>query len=163
MKSNKGFTLIEMVVVIAVLGVLMTMAAPRLMDTTSAAKKAVVGSVGNAIEKSFEVFSLHAGMPGADIESGKLVVHGEKININPVDSYPLLAKRDKKAVKQLGMLLNADVTVMDKEEGDYSYVRQGEGFKLFPKKVEANKACYVEYVPATEKGKAEFNTVDSDC
>ncbi len=52
MKYSKGFTLIEMVVVIAVLGILAAVALPRFMNATKDAHRAAVSGVGGALSSA---------------------------------------------------------------------------------------------------------------
>ena len=53
MSRNKGFTMIELVVVIAILGILAAVALPRFMNATKEAHKAAVagtaGALGSAV------------------------------------------------------------------------------------------------------------------
>lgn len=56
--ENKGFTLIEMIVVIVILGVLAVTAAPRFMGLQSDARIATLQATKGAIESSFAMFPL---------------------------------------------------------------------------------------------------------
>lgn len=54
--KNKGFTLIEMIVVIVILGVLAVTAAPKFMGLQSDARIATLQATKGAIESSFASF-----------------------------------------------------------------------------------------------------------
>ncbi|MCP4320260.1 MAG: prepilin-type N-terminal cleavage/methylation domain-containing protein, partial [Alteromonadales bacterium] len=49
-KNNRGFTLIELVVVIVILGILAVTAAPKFIDLTSNAKASVINAVKGSID-----------------------------------------------------------------------------------------------------------------
>jgi len=52
MKKNKGFTLIELVVVIVILGILSVVAAPKFLDISTDAKIAAVNGLSGAISSA---------------------------------------------------------------------------------------------------------------
>ena len=60
-KSKKGFTLVELVVVIAILGILAGIAIPRYIDMQEEAKGAKVMADMSAIESAASVFAVKNG------------------------------------------------------------------------------------------------------
>lgn len=169
MKNQKGFTLIELIVVIAVLGILAVVAAPKFMDVQTDAKASVISSLGGSIESSADVFALKVDMPSSEIEikGGKkhMIVDGQSIEVSEFDKMPVFSKNDNKAIKELSALTDAYITNDGTTEGDFTYVgdKQG-GFKLLPKKVATTQDCYVEYkVATTANEKATFTTTVENC
>lgn len=69
-KNKKGFTLIELVVVIAILGILAGIAIPRFMDATASAKGAKVVADLRTIDSACMMYLAKEGTPVADSTDG---------------------------------------------------------------------------------------------
>ena len=69
LKSNKGFTLIELVVVIAILGILAGIAIPRFMDATATARGAKIVADLRTIDSAAMLYQAKTGnLPtGSDV------------------------------------------------------------------------------------------------
>ena len=66
MKNAKGFTLIELMIVIVVLGVLAAIAAPKFINVKDKANEAVLDSAYSAVKSGIKYAKLSLGMEGLD-------------------------------------------------------------------------------------------------
>ncbi|WP_077341003.1 type II secretion system protein [Pseudocolwellia agarivorans] len=82
LNTQKGFTLIELVVVIVILGILAATAAPKFIDLTSDAKKATMKGLRGAVESATSMVHAKALVSNTIAESSsKLTVNGSDINV----------------------------------------------------------------------------------
>ncbi len=155
MNSQRGFTLIELVVVIVILGILAVTAAPKFIDLNSDAHTGTLDAVKASMQSASTMVhskSLIAGNDNAPTATVK--VNGATVNI--VYGYPKAAKAD------WGNLLDVDTTynATTKPEGDFSdatitgatgtppiYSIYANGLK--PDTPAAGNKCSVQYSEAT--------------
>ena len=79
---QNGFTLIELVVVIIILGILAVVAAPKYIDNSSDARKAVVEQTAGAIKEEIHMVNMKAQIHGiAENASGSVTVGNQTINL----------------------------------------------------------------------------------
>ena len=74
MKRNRGFTLIEVLVVVAILGILAAIVVPRIMDRPDEAKRVAAKADIGAIVQALKLYRLDNGFyPSTDQGLGALV------------------------------------------------------------------------------------------
>ena len=88
--SQKGFTLIELVVVIVILGILAVTAAPKFIDLTSDAKASTIEAVKGALNSAADMAHAKALVEG--IVNDDLSIAGK--NITFINSYPTAGSID---------------------------------------------------------------------
>ncbi|MGB1197564.1 MAG: pilus assembly FimT family protein [Thalassotalea sp.] len=72
--KNQGFTLIELVVVIVILGILAVTAAPKFIDLTGDAKKAVMEGVQGSIKSAVNLAHAKALVSGETKATGEIQI-----------------------------------------------------------------------------------------
>lgn len=79
--KQKGFTLIELVVVIVILGILAVTAAPKFIDLTSDAKASVVEAVRGSINSAADMAHAKALVAGETASTGAISVGSSTIGL----------------------------------------------------------------------------------
>ncbi|MEF1226570.1 type II secretion system protein [Vibrio fortis] len=88
MKKQGGFTLIELVVVIVILGILAVTAAPRFLNLQDDAKDATLEGLAGAIQGASGIIYGKAAIAGIESTSGAVSTGVGTESINTVFGYP---------------------------------------------------------------------------
>lgn len=159
MEKKQGFTLIELVVVIVILGILAVTAAPRFLNLQSDARKATLEATKGALESAFQIFSAKAQVPSADItvdDSGNktMTLNGFEFGLTD-DFYPILPAWYISTLEPLLTLVNLDVTYDDNIDGLRYWPFDKNSFLLFYGEDPDSSRCSLSYGPR----KLHSNTV----
>lgn len=142
--TSKGFTLIELVVVIVILGILAATAAPKFIDLTGDAKASVMKGVEASIESA--VSMVHAKAIIAGRTTGTTTVEINNVFYRVVNGYPAARWAGNGSgttagnAKSILGLLELDSST----EGDFR-VTNGDPARIQHRSVTSGNACQLVY------------------
>ncbi len=180
MKKLLGFTIIELVIVILLLGILAVTAAPKLLNLQSDARKATLEATKGTLESAFAMFAAKTVLPSAEITTYTdhrfMMINGKLIKISDYDNYPFFhyfgSNGVANGIDALKALVAIDVSTLD-DNGDGNsplniefYAEQEGDFRIFPKLKDyfndgKNYKCYLQY--NVNPIKPHFTLELSDC
>ncbi|WP_394127995.1 type II secretion system protein [Vibrio hepatarius] len=97
MKRQGGFTLIELVVVIVILGILAVTAAPRFLNLQDDARNATLEGLAGAMQGASSIVYGKSAIDGSEAQSSaSVVLSGD--TINTAFGYPLATQADLEAI-----------------------------------------------------------------
>ena len=88
MKKQAGFTLIELVIVIIILGILAVTAAPKFLNLQDDAKKSAAQGVQAAVSSSAQLVYSKSALEGVEREPSDAVSSSDGTKIDVVYGYP---------------------------------------------------------------------------
>ena len=150
--NQKGFTLIELVVVIVILGILAVTAAPKFIDLTSDAKASVVQAVEGSLNSVADLAHAKALVEG--IVDGDLSIAGQTITF--VETYP--------DAESINLLMDIDATVSGADpKGDF-IILEGATETTYTHGTAASANCVATYTETTDKNvKPEITSDTTNC
>lgn len=155
MKKQQGFTLIELVVVIVILGILAVVAAPKFMNLQNDARNASLHGLKGAIEEAAGVVYGKAAIQGRDHTAG------EVDGIETIFGYPTASSRGiARAVKGLEPGSTEWAPVKDSKGGDAAGNTISYTFKNQAYDALMYKKCFVTYTAATSTTAATVSVTD---
>ncbi|MFM4963487.1 prepilin-type N-terminal cleavage/methylation domain-containing protein [Aeromonas bivalvium] len=139
MKKQAGFTLIELVIVIIILGILAVTAAPKFLNLQDDARTATLKGVEGSLNSAGAMVYSKAVIAGKDTADSETLDVGNGVNVGIAYGYPKATKDDLEKVLELS-------------SGDWSFgTPASSSIKIFPAGVSATTAtdCFVTYTEAT--------------
>lgn len=112
LQKEKGFTLIELIIVIIILGILAVTAAPKFIDIQTDARASVMQGVKGSIDSAMTLVhakALVSGVTTGTLASGAITIDGESITL--LNGYPTSG--------DIGDAIDID---LDVSTGDFTFV-----------------------------------------
>lgn len=148
MKRSAGFTLIELVIVIIILGILAVTAAPKFLNLQKDARESTLKGLKAAMESSASIVYSKAVIQGSETSSAA-AVDGIKTKFG----YP---------TQTVGGIDKA----VDLSTGDWASAATSTGFAFWPADLASgvSASCNVNYVAPTASGaRPNITAKDSGC
>ncbi|MDT0582243.1 MULTISPECIES: prepilin-type N-terminal cleavage/methylation domain-containing protein [Alteromonadaceae] len=159
MTNQKGFTLIELIIVIVILGILAVTAAPRFIDLQTDARAQTLEGVKAALQGSSQLVYAKAAIAGVQSSATAVNVTVNGAAVSTVNGYPNAAVITSAA--------NV-VPFLDLSTGDFAVINvdttlaAGEFIIAFAGETATNN-CYVRYVNAGANAAPGITTVATGC
>ncbi len=153
MQKQKGFTLIELVVVIIILGILAVTAAPKFINLQSDARKSTLQGLKGAIQGANSLVFSKAAISGKEQEPLGSVDIGTNDNANTIYGYLQSTAVELNNAMDLGIsedetLTTADWYIAEGGDGGSSAVLYQAGSARFGNSTVTTNRCYLTYTPA---------------
>ena len=158
LNKQKGFTLIELVVVIVILGILAVTAAPKFIDISGDARESVMESVKGSIESAVSMVHAKAIIQNKLGQDDEIVINNEYYAL--VYGYPSAKGKGTPAGTTgngwgIVQLIDASAEIIKKDE-DPAIFQHSEATKV--------EECQLSYAKAANKDTRPFITETfTDC
>jgi len=162
MNKQKGFTLIELIIVIVILGILAVTAAPRFIDLQSDARAKTLQGVKAALQGASQLVYAKAAIAGQQNSTTAVTTAlSSTVNVTTINGYP-----------DGSTITAANVgNILDLSSGDFSVVAASaetpaittSSFSIYFTGQTAANNCFIRYTSAAAGAAPTIAVTDSGC
>lgn len=160
MRKQQGFTLIELIIVIVILGILAVTAAPQFMNFSSDARASTVKGLEGSVKAASQMVHAKALLNSSN-DQVTIDEEGTTVDLTADLKYAAATATGIVAALDLGGDWKNVVATADQGDVDT------DDLLIFPDSVtetgDATSACFVYYRAATASNKPEISSVTSGC
>ena len=157
MKRSAGFTLIELIIVIVILGILAVTAAPKFMNMQGDARKSVLNGMSASIKTAANLVYSKAIIAGVEKQAGvDLAIQGVTGDSTAIAfGYPTAADTGILEVLDANTTATGTGTTTTGANAEWGRGVNGSNYIMWPTGVATTAAaaitaaCYIQYTPAT--------------
>jgi len=171
MRNQKGFTLIELIIVIVVLGILAVTAAPQFINFSSDARTSTVKGLKGALQGASQTIYARAAI---DNELGST---GSVNGVDTVYGYPAASQAGVVAAAQLEAITSAAGAGTDTSQYDWTFTIEAGATATdpdviyispidivdLPATLDGSNNCFASYTEATETEGPAISVNSSGC
>ncbi|MGX5913125.1 prepilin-type N-terminal cleavage/methylation domain-containing protein [Aliidiomarina sp. Khilg15.8] len=169
MRKENGFTLIELIIVIVILGILAVTAAPQFFNFGADARGSIVRGLQGTVSSASDLVYGRAAIAGVEREANTTIeLSGGTVPISY--GYPNFVAAGSVAGAEAAALRVLNINI---DDWDYTYEGGSQTIRFSPvgfndpvtaTTLNSIDRCYVQYVPAANEGeRPAITTVTGNC
>ncbi|MBO1270629.1 MULTISPECIES: type II secretion system protein [Shewanella] len=165
MRKQQGFTLIELVVVIIILGILAVVAAPKFINLQSDARVSALQGLKGAIQGANSLVYSKAALAGQETASSATNIDigngTSTVNVSTIYGYMVATEN----ALESGMDIKLDASTVTDPKADWIVTENSTSTpaSLTLKQNGAPANCYITYEQATSTSQPVITVTDSGC